>query len=110
VDQFRFNDFEEYAHAIRDVDCRFALTGREAADWSIQLQAVGRLTLLIGQDGGPCIYEGANREGMFTHPSASGQSALFGCASCTASARRCAARTQIATRSPASLPSAASGT
>jgi len=65
VHRFRFNDFEEYAHAIRDVDCRFTLTGREQTDWSMQLQAVGRLTLLIGQDGGPCIYEGANREGMF---------------------------------------------
>jgi AraC family ethanolamine operon transcriptional activator len=65
VGQFRFNDFEEYAHAIRDVDCRFTLTGPEQTDWSIQVQAIGRLTLLIGQDGGPCIYEGANREGVF---------------------------------------------
>ena len=65
MDQFRFNDFEEYAHAIRDVDCRFTLVGREETDWCIRAQGVGRLTLLIGQDGGPCIYEGANREGMF---------------------------------------------
>jgi AraC family ethanolamine operon transcriptional activator len=65
LDQFRFNDFEEFAHAIRDVDCRFTLVGREETDWCIRAQGVGRLTLLIGQDGGPCIYEGANREGMF---------------------------------------------
>jgi AraC family ethanolamine operon transcriptional activator len=65
VDRIIFNFFEEYADAIRDVDCRFTLTGREEADWSIRVQAVGRLTLLIGQDGGPCIYEGANREGVF---------------------------------------------
>ena len=65
MDQFRFNDFEEYAHAIRDVDCRFTLTGPEQTDWSIQVHAVGRLTLLIGQDGGPCIYEGANLGGIF---------------------------------------------
>lgn len=64
VDQFRFNHFEEYAHAIRDVDCRFTLTGPEQTDWSIRVHALGRLTLLIGQDGGPCIYEGANRAGM----------------------------------------------
>ena len=33
VDRFSFNDFEQYADAIRDVDCRFTLTGREEADW-----------------------------------------------------------------------------
>ena len=65
MDRISFNDFEEFAHAIRDVDCRFTLTGQEVTNWRIRAQAVDRLTLLIGQDGGPCIYEGSNREGVF---------------------------------------------
>jgi hypothetical protein len=39
VDQFNFSSFEQFAQAIRDVDCRFILTGREETDLRVARKA-----------------------------------------------------------------------
>jgi len=51
--------FEELEDALRGLDGRFILTGRETARWAIRTGMAGRLTVHVGEEGGGNFYEGA---------------------------------------------------
>src|SRR5262245_24771510 len=65
MEGFSFSDFDQFAEAIRDVDCRYTLMGHGETPWSVRVLTAGRVALQVAQEGGPNIYEGATREEVF---------------------------------------------
>jgi len=53
-----FNDFDEFADAMRGISGRFVPTARSQADWYIQVATLGRIDLQELQIGGAATYAG----------------------------------------------------
>jgi hypothetical protein len=52
-------NFEQYADVLQGVDGRYTLTGREVGGWTAGTGTAGRITIQVGDEGGPNYYEGA---------------------------------------------------
>jgi len=52
--------FDEIAEALQGLDGRVTLTGLEQEKWCIHHYSIGRVSIHVGQDGAPNLYEGAS--------------------------------------------------
>ena len=60
-----FSDFDDYASAVNDVDCRFLLRNQQNLNWSLSHVDLDGISVQMGREGGGTICEGQSHSGGY---------------------------------------------